>query len=75
MLTVADDIIRNDGKKFIDMIEQLAERRIRQEQAANDPGYYEHDHTPEEEEEEYDDDEECDEDEYTPEEEQVKSLA
>lgn len=32
ILTVADDLLKNDGKKFIDMIENLAERRMRREE-------------------------------------------
>ncbi|KAI9319511.1 salt tolerance down-regulator-domain-containing protein [Dichotomocladium elegans] len=31
LLTVADDLLRNNGKKFLDMMERLAERRIRKE--------------------------------------------
>lgn len=34
ILTVADDLLKNDGKKFIEMMEQLAERRMRREQEA-----------------------------------------
>jgi hypothetical protein len=35
---VADDLLKNDGQKFIDMMEQLAERRMqREEQALNGP--------------------------------------
>lgn len=29
ILTVADDFLKNDGKKFLDLMEQLAERKIR----------------------------------------------
>ncbi|KAL4945050.1 salt tolerance down-regulator-domain-containing protein [Aspergillus oleicola] len=32
ILTVADDLLRNDGKHFIDMMEQLAERRMQREE-------------------------------------------
>ncbi|KAI9014559.1 hypothetical protein CLU79DRAFT_668524, partial [Phycomyces nitens] len=28
ILTVADDLLKNDGKKFLDMMERLAERRM-----------------------------------------------
>ncbi|EPY51927.1 fungal protein [Schizosaccharomyces cryophilus OY26] len=31
ILTVADDLLKNDGKKFIEMMEQLAERRMQRE--------------------------------------------
>ncbi|KAG5519444.1 hypothetical protein PMAC_002071 [Pneumocystis sp. 'macacae'] len=34
ILTVADDLLKNDGKKFIEMMEQLAERRIQREEGA-----------------------------------------
>jgi hypothetical protein len=30
-LTVADDLLKNDGKKFLDMMEKLAERRMQKE--------------------------------------------
>jgi hypothetical protein len=33
ILTVADDLLKNDGKHFIDMMEQLAERRMQRETA------------------------------------------
>lgn len=32
LLTVADDLLKNDGRKFIEMMEQLAERRLQREQ-------------------------------------------
>jgi len=32
ILTVADDLLKNDGKKFIEMMEQLAERRMQREE-------------------------------------------
>ena len=35
ILTVADDLLKNDGKKFIEMMEQLAERRMQREEEAN----------------------------------------
>lgn len=35
ILTVADDLLKNDGKKFIDMMEQLAERRMQREEEAH----------------------------------------
>lgn len=31
ILTVADDLLQNNGKKFLDMMERLAERRIKKE--------------------------------------------
>ncbi|KAJ3283380.1 DNA-directed RNA polymerase [Borealophlyctis nickersoniae] len=30
ILTVADDFLKNDGRKFLDLMEQLAERKLRQ---------------------------------------------
>ena len=34
LLTVADDLLKNDGRKFIEMMEQLAERRMHREETA-----------------------------------------
>ncbi|KAK4493702.1 hypothetical protein PRZ48_014887 [Zasmidium cellare] len=51
LLTVADDLLKNDGRKFIEMMEQLAERRMQRESRSqyeaethsgyppDDPGY------------------------------------
>ncbi|KAK0641502.1 salt tolerance down-regulator-domain-containing protein [Cercophora newfieldiana] len=69
ILTVADDLLKNDGKKFIEMMEQLAERRMAREEDvreqfgrghnhANGEAYG--DHYPEE--EEFDEEEEYEED-------------
>ena len=56
ILTVADDLLKNDGKKFIEMMEQLAERRMQREEeaqfAANGLG---HNHGPSPNDEDYDD--------------------
>ncbi|KAL0088106.1 salt tolerance down-regulator-domain-containing protein [Phycomyces blakesleeanus] len=44
ILTVADDLLKNDGKKFLDMMERLAERRMQTgEEAETDQNeeYYE----------------------------------
>ncbi|KAF2787498.1 hypothetical protein K505DRAFT_411402 [Melanomma pulvis-pyrius CBS 109.77] len=67
ILTVADDLLKNDGKKFIEMMEQLAERRMQREEEAQyqaHPSMYRshnsHNHGPppqQQEEEEYDDEE------------------
>lgn len=74
ILTVADDLLKNDGKKFIEMMEQLAERRMAREEDAEKQqrfmnyhappnGAHQHNHVPPPpDEDEYDDDE--DEDEY-----------
>ncbi|KAK3936749.1 salt tolerance down-regulator-domain-containing protein [Diplogelasinospora grovesii] len=69
ILTVADDLLKNDGKKFIEMMEQLAERRMareedvraqfeRQHTHANGDRYAGHNHPPPAEEEEYEEEEE-----------------
>lgn len=63
-LTVQDDLIKNDGKKFIEMMEQLAERRMQREEeaqyAANGMGHPSmqgHNHGPPLDDDGYDDDE------------------
>jgi hypothetical protein len=63
-LTVADDLLKNDGKKFLEMMERLAERRMQreEEESAMDRGEY------------YDDDEDEDEDEYEEDGEEVKNY-
>ncbi|GAB7350575.1 hypothetical protein MBLNU459_g1151t1 [Dothideomycetes sp. NU459] len=64
ILTVADDLLKNDGKKFIEMMEQLAERRMQREQeaeyAASQPthSYAPNGHEPPLEDEDYDEEEE-----------------
>ncbi|KAK9456968.1 salt tolerance down-regulator-domain-containing protein [Dipodascopsis uninucleata] len=66
ILTVADDLLKNDGKKFIEMMEQLAERRMAREEEAlaateyEDDEDYDDEEEEEEEEEEYDDEEDDD---------------
>ncbi|KAK9470364.1 uncharacterized protein V1510DRAFT_449630 [Dipodascopsis tothii] len=52
ILTVADDLLKNDGKKFIEMMEQLAERRMAREEALAAPDDYD--------DEEYDDEDDDD---------------
>ncbi|KAG8215173.1 hypothetical protein J3R82DRAFT_8688 [Butyriboletus roseoflavus] len=60
ILTVADDLLKNDGQKFLEMMEQLAERRMqREEEAAADV----EDDSDAEEDEEGDEDEDEEEDE------------
>ncbi|TKA61592.1 hypothetical protein B0A49_08667, partial [Cryomyces minteri] len=54
VLTIADDLLSNDGKRFIEMMEQLAERRMQREEEAQ----HNHDHPPVE--DEYDDEEDDD---------------
>jgi hypothetical protein len=72
ILTVADDLLKNDGKKFIEMMEQLAERRMQREednhnqQAFHGHGpngmhaHHTHSHPPPAVDDEYDDEEEDD---------------
>ncbi|ODH53438.1 hypothetical protein GX48_00268 [Paracoccidioides brasiliensis] len=68
ILTVADDLLKNDGKHFIDMMEQLAERRMQREEdtqyaaasAAHQSLHAGHNHAPPLDEEDYDDEEEDD---------------
>ncbi|KKK22980.1 stress response protein [Aspergillus rambellii] len=66
ILTVADDLLKNDGKHFIDMMEQLAERRMQREEdtqygiaAAHQSLHSGHNHGPLDD-EDYDDDEDED---------------
>ena len=72
ILTVADDLLKNDGKRFIEMMEQLAERRMAREEDAREHfargyghpnGSYStpHNHPPPE--DDYDEEEEEDEEE------------
>jgi hypothetical protein len=72
ILTVADDLLKNDGQKFLEMMEQLAERRMqREEEAAVD---VEDDSEDEDDDDDLDDedDEEDDEEEDDEEEEEVR---
>ncbi|KAK0670253.1 salt tolerance down-regulator-domain-containing protein [Cercophora samala] len=77
ILTVADDLLKNDGRKFIEMMEQLAERRMASQERVLNPSEQDYDHTngdryghnhppppdPDDEEEEYEEDEDYEEDE------------
>lgn len=86
ILTVADDLLKNDGRKFIEMMEQLAERRMAREEEAKDAytrnyghpnGGYGHSHPPPEEEEYEEDEEEYEEDDeedYDSQEEEVYAV-
>ncbi|KAG5296823.1 stress response protein nst1 [Histoplasma ohiense] len=68
ILTVADDLLKNDGKHFIDMMEQLAERRMQREEdtqyatasAAHQSLHAGHNHGPPLDEEDYEDEEDDD---------------
>lgn len=63
ILTVADDLLKNDGKHFIDMMEQLAERRMQREEEIHYPTQplahrslpQGHNHPPIDEDDDYDD--------------------
>lgn len=63
ILTVADDLLKNDGQKFLEMMEQLADKRIQREREAaesvngNDSDGGTDDDDEDGSEEEYDDDE------------------
>lgn len=65
ILTVADDLLKNDGRKFIDMMEQLAERRMQREEEtqyaasalAHQSMHAGHNHGPPLEEDDFEDDE------------------
>jgi hypothetical protein len=62
---VADDLLKNDGKHFIDMMEQLAERRMQREEEIHYPAssyahrdiHQGHNHPPIDEDDDYDDEE------------------
>jgi hypothetical protein len=86
ILTVADDLLKNDGKKFIEMMEQLAERRMAREEDAreqfergydhaNGDRYHNHPPPPDDEDFDVDEEEELDEeeeDDYDSQEEEVR---
>lgn len=61
ILTVADDLLKNEGKKFLEMMEKLAERRLRRDE----PDDYEEEDTDEEYDDEYEEDDEEEEEEMT----------
>ena len=61
---MADDLLKNDGKHFIDMMEQLAERRMQREEEilypvplAHQDSRQGHNHPPTDDDDDYDDDE------------------
>ncbi|KAF9513515.1 hypothetical protein BS47DRAFT_1393230 [Hydnum rufescens UP504] len=72
ILTVADDLLKNDGQKFLEMMEQLAERRMMREDeaVASVEDDSDDDDDDEEEDEEEDDDDDDDEEDHVPTEEQ-----
>ena len=84
---MADDLLKNDGKKFIEMMEQLAERRMQREEEtqyaasalAHSSMHGGHNHGPLLDDEEYDDEDEeeydSQEDEEYEEDEMVRSSA
>ena len=77
ILTVADDLLKNDGQKFLEMMEQLAERRMqREQQAAQDlEEDSDADHAEEGDDEDDEDDDDDDDDEEEDEEEEVCCVA
>ena len=58
ILTVADDLLKNDGQKFLEMMEQLADKRIQREREAAESVDDEDESGEEGSEDEYDEDEE-----------------
>ena len=68
ILTVADDLLKNDGKEFINMMDKLADRRMQREQEARFPqttlsqSHHGHNHAPIED-DDYDDEEDDEDDE------------
>lgn len=74
ILTVADDLLKNDGQKFLEMMEQLAERRMqREEEAAAEVGL-DSEEEDDDEDGEDDDEEEDEDDEDEEEEEEVRAF-
>ena len=70
ILTVADDLLKNDGKEFINMMDKLADRRMQREEEARFPqnplshqNHHNHNHGPIDE-DDYDDEDEEDDEEY-----------
>jgi hypothetical protein len=62
ILTVADDLLKNDGQKFLEMMEQLADRRMqREDEAAAEVEDESEDEEGDEDDDEDDEDEEEDE--------------
>ena len=67
-MTVADNLLKNDGKHFIDMMESLAEKRMQREEAIHFPSaalahpdsHQGHNHPPLDEGDDYDDEEDED---------------
>ncbi|KZT54724.1 hypothetical protein CALCODRAFT_472945 [Calocera cornea HHB12733] len=75
ILTVADDLLKNDGQKFLEMMEQLAKRRMmREKEAAAGVGEDESDEEDEDEEDEEDEEDDEEEDEEEEDEEDEEEL-
>ncbi|CCM06449.1 uncharacterized protein FIBRA_08713 [Fibroporia radiculosa] len=77
ILTVADDLLKNDGQKFLEMMEQLAERRMQREEEAaadveDDSEDEDEDDGDEDEDDEDDDEDEEDEEEVMTEEQKME---
>lgn len=58
ILTVADDLLQNDGRKFLDMMEKLAERRLQKEEEVSEQAEEYLDEVDEDDDEVYEDEEE-----------------
>lgn len=75
VLTIADDLLKDGGRKFIEMMERLAERRIRREdEMSSDAERFDDDDEDEDEEEYESDDDEDYEDEYEDEDEDDEDV-
>jgi hypothetical protein len=55
ILTVADELLKNDGQKFLAMMESLADKRIQREREAAESIMMDDDEDLDEDDEEYDD--------------------
>lgn len=82
ILTVADDLLKNDGKKFIEMMEQLAERRMQREEEAQYaaaglklPSMQEHNHPRDDSFDEDDEDYASDDEDYDDEDDMVRGRS
>lgn len=55
---MADDLLQNDGRKFLDMMEKLAERRLQKEEEVSEQAEEYLDEVDEDDDEVYEDEEE-----------------
>lgn len=75
IITVADDLLKNDGGKFLEMMEQLAERRMQREEDAAKEVEMESDEEEDDPEGSDEEDEDDDDNEDESEEEDVRSYS